>query len=54
LFLFPLLSIGFGLIAVSAISPQSRLDNRRSKSLGLVATLSYSICLSHKIVFHLA
>ncbi len=54
LFLFPLVSIGFGLIVVSAISPQSFLYNLRSKALGLVATLSYSIYLSHKIIFHLA
>lgn len=53
LFLFPLLSIGFGLIVVSAISPKSFLYNLRSKPLGWVATLSYSLYLSHKIVFHL-
>lgn len=54
LFLFPLVSIGFGLVVVSAISPKSFLYNLRSRSLGLVATLSYSLYLSHKIVFHLA
>ena len=54
LFLFPLVSIGFGLIVVSAISPKSFLYNLQSKPLGLVATLSYSLYLSHKIVFHLA
>ena len=52
LFLFPMVSIGFGLIVVSAISPQSLLYNLRSRSLGWVATLSYSLYLSHKIVFH--
>jgi peptidoglycan/LPS O-acetylase OafA/YrhL len=54
LFLFPLVSIGFGLIVISAISPRSFLYNLRSGFLGLVATLSYSLYLSHKIVFHLA
>lgn len=54
LFLFPLVSIGFGLIVVSAISPKSFLYNLRSRTLGWVATLSYSLYLSHKIVFHLA
>ena len=54
LFLFPLVSIGFGLVVVSAISPKSFLYNLRSRSLGWVATLSCSLYLSHKIVFHLA
>jgi peptidoglycan/LPS O-acetylase OafA/YrhL len=54
LFLFPMVSIGFGLIVVSAISPKSFLYNLRSPSLGWVATLSYSLYLSHKIVFHVA
>jgi peptidoglycan/LPS O-acetylase OafA/YrhL len=54
LFLFPLASIGFGLVVVSAISPKSFLYNLRSRSLGWVATLSYSLYLAHKIVFHLA
>lgn len=54
LFLFPLVSIGFGLIVVSAISPKSFLYNLHSRSLGWVATLSYSLYLSHKIVFHVA
>jgi peptidoglycan/LPS O-acetylase OafA/YrhL len=54
LFLFPMVSIGFGLIVVSAISPDSFLYNLHSKSLGWVATLSYSLYLSHKIVLHLA
>ena len=34
LFLFPLVSIGFGLVVVSAISPKSFLYNLRSRSLG--------------------
>ena len=54
LFLFPMVSIGFGLVVVSAISPKSLLYNLRSRSLGWVATLSYSLYLSHKIVFHVA
>ncbi len=54
LFLFPLVSLGFGLVVVSAISPNSFLYNLRSRSLGWVATLSYSLYLSHKIVFHVA
>ena len=49
---FPLVSIGYGLLVMSAISPTSFLYKWRSRATALVATLSYAIYLSHKGIIH--
>lgn len=50
---FPLIAIAFGLIVMAAISPSCLLYKFSSKITSHLATLSYSIYLSHKIVIHL-
>lgn len=50
---FPLIAIAYGFWVVAAISPGSFLYRLRSRPVALVATLSYSMYLSHKIVIHL-
>ncbi len=49
---FPLISIAYGFLVVGAICPSSFLYNWNSKITTLIATLSYAIYLSHKIIFH--
>lgn len=49
---FPLVSIGYGLLIVGAISPTSFLYKWKSKTTGVVAALSFAIYLTHKGVIH--
>jgi peptidoglycan/LPS O-acetylase OafA/YrhL len=50
---FPIVSIGYGLIVFSATCKNSFLYNTKSTLLSKIATFSYSMYLSHKIVTHL-
>lgn len=54
IFGFPLISIGFGLMVLGAISPTSFLYQWKSKTTTLIATLSYAIYLSHKGIIHMS
>ena len=49
---FPLVSIGYGLVLIAAVSKNSALS-RKSSITKWIAILSYSIYLIHKIVIHL-
>ena len=49
---FPLVSLGYGLIVIGAICPNSILYQWESKSTTLIATLSYAIYLTHKGIIH--
>ncbi len=49
---FPLISIGYGMVVMSAISPESILYKWNSKVTTVIATLSYAIYLLHKGVIH--
>ncbi|WP_259070532.1 acyltransferase family protein [Mucilaginibacter sp. X4EP1] len=53
LFGFPLISIGYGIILAAMVCPSNILFNAKSWLTAQIATLSYSIYLSHKIVIHL-
>ena len=53
IFGFPLVSLGYGLMVAGAICPTSFLYKFNSKTTTTIATLSYSIYLSHKIIIHL-
>jgi peptidoglycan/LPS O-acetylase OafA/YrhL len=48
---FPLLTLGLGLLLVSSVSPVSLLS--RARGFGFIATLAYSMYLTHKEVVHL-
>lgn len=48
LFGFPLVAIGYGLIVMAAVHPASILFKHRSAITEKIATLSYSLYLSHK------
>ncbi len=48
---FPLLALGFGLLLVSSVSPVSLLS--KARGFGFIATLAYSMYLTHKEVVHL-
>ncbi|TAH07162.1 MAG: acyltransferase [Sphingobacteriia bacterium] len=50
---FPLISIAYGFLVLGAISPSSFLYKWNSRITTLIATLSYAIYLSHKIIFHI-
>ena len=50
---FPLVSLGYGLILAAIVCPSNFLYRRQSAITGQLATLSYSIYLSHKLVIHL-
>jgi len=50
---FPVLSIVFGLAVLGALSPSSLLFRYSSRVMRLIATLSYSIYLTHKQLIHL-
>jgi peptidoglycan/LPS O-acetylase OafA/YrhL len=52
IFGFPLVSLGYGMILAAFVSPNNIFYRLRSKVTGLIATLSYSIYLSHKIIIH--
>jgi peptidoglycan/LPS O-acetylase OafA/YrhL len=49
---FPLVSIGYGLLVMGAISPSSFLYKFKSGTASTIATFSYAIYLSHKIIIH--
>jgi len=49
---FPLVAIGYGCLLAAAISPLCFLYKIRSRVTASIATLSYSIYLSHKGLFH--
>lgn len=51
-FVFPVVSIGFGLIVAASVSPRNFMYKSGSFLTSWLATLSYSIYLSHKIVIH--
>ncbi|HLY68927.1 MAG TPA: acyltransferase [Puia sp.] len=51
---FPLVSVSYGFIVTAAISPHTFLYRLRSKITTNLATLSYSIYLTHKGVIHVA
>jgi peptidoglycan/LPS O-acetylase OafA/YrhL len=53
IFGFPLVSFGYGLLVVGAISPTSFLYNWNSNITTFIATLSYAIYLTHKGIIHL-
>jgi peptidoglycan/LPS O-acetylase OafA/YrhL len=53
LFGFTLVDLGYGLIVVGAVSPTSFLYKLKSKGVTTVATLSYALYLTHKIVIHI-
>lgn len=50
---FPLVAIAFGCIVIASLSPSCFLYRMSTRFTGIVATLSYSIYLSHKGVVHL-
>ncbi len=50
---FPMVSIAYGVLVLAALSPGCVLYKFRSKITASVATLSYSIYLTHKGIFHL-
>jgi peptidoglycan/LPS O-acetylase OafA/YrhL len=52
IFGFPLIAIGYGIMVIGAISPTSFLYKLNSRITTLVATLSYSIYLTHKGIIH--
>jgi peptidoglycan/LPS O-acetylase OafA/YrhL len=48
---FSLLALGLGLLLVSCVSPSSPLS--RVRGFGVIATLAYSLYLTHKEILHL-
>ncbi|MFI4958798.1 MAG: acyltransferase family protein [Lysobacterales bacterium] len=50
---WPLLSSGFGLLVFAGADRQSLLGRWRLPGAGWLATISYSLYLSHKIAFHI-
>ncbi len=50
---FPLIACGYGLLVMGALSPSSFLYKWNSKITTLIATLSYSLYLSHKGIIHI-
>ncbi|SFS15221.1 Peptidoglycan/LPS O-acetylase OafA/YrhL, contains acyltransferase and SGNH-hydrolase domains [Dyella sp. OK004] len=50
---YPLLSWGLALVVVAGTSPSCWLGRKRVPGAGWIALISYSLYLSHKIVFHL-
>lgn len=53
IFGFPLISIGFGFVALGAISSSIFLYRWKSKSSTLIASLYYGILFSHKGIRHI-
>ena len=49
---WPLLSLGFGLLVLSASAPRGWLARCAVPGVGWLATISYSLYLSHKIAMH--
>lgn len=54
IFGFPLISLGYGLIVIAAISPKVFLYRVPSKLTFHIASLSYALYLTHKIVVHVS
>ena len=54
IFGFPVLSLGFAAIVVSALSPSSALGRLNLPGASILSTLSYSLYLLHKQIFHLS
>jgi len=50
---FPLISIGYGVLVMGAISPDCFLYKFKSGITEKIAALSYAIYLTHKIIIHL-
>ena len=50
---WPVLSLGFGLLVVAASATRGLLGRWRVPGAGWIASVSYSLYLSHKIAFHL-
>jgi len=50
---FPILSLALGLLVASAISNNSILSRFRVPGAGMIATLAYSLYLTHKEVTHI-
>lgn len=50
---FPLVAVAYGILLIAAVSPSSIIYKWSSRVMAAVATLSYSIYLSHKIVIHI-
>lgn len=50
---FPLVSLAYGLLVIAAMSPKCFLSRYTFWPTAMLATLSYSIYLSHKIINHL-
>ncbi|HLK29321.1 MAG TPA: hypothetical protein VKT28_12140, partial [Puia sp.] len=50
----PLVSIGYGVMVIGAISPSSFLYKFKSGITTTLATLSYSLYLVHKFVVHVS
>ncbi|HJV60694.1 MAG TPA: acyltransferase, partial [Albitalea sp.] len=50
---WPLLSSGFGLLVIAGASRRSLIGRRPLAGAAWIATISYSLYLSHKIAFHL-
>lgn len=49
---FPLVSLGYGLVLLAALSPMGFLARFQSKLTRTVAVLSYALYLTHKMVIH--
>ncbi len=50
---FPLIAVGYGVLLLAAISPGCVLYRFGSRISGTIATLSYSLYLSHKACIHI-
>jgi peptidoglycan/LPS O-acetylase OafA/YrhL len=50
---YPLLALGFGLLLIASLSPHCFLSRQRFFGVTLIATLSYSLYLTHKEIMHL-
>jgi peptidoglycan/LPS O-acetylase OafA/YrhL len=53
IFGYPLISLAYGVLVLAALSPTCFLYRYSSKTTSLIATLSYSIYLTHKQLNHL-
>jgi peptidoglycan/LPS O-acetylase OafA/YrhL len=51
---YPLVSIAYGVIVLAALSPSCILYRVHTRVTSLIATLSYSLYLTHKQLIHLA
>ena len=54
MFGFPLVSLGYGLILAAFVCPSCVFYRLKSNLTSQIATLSYSIYLSHKLIIHTA